>query len=411
MNRRSFIGGLGAAAVSLPMARYASAQGATGKPGSQIKIGFIATTDLGPVVMADRLGYYKKNGLDVLVTKEASWGVVRDKLLSGELDAAMCHFGIPFGVISGVSGPAGREIKITMMLNTNGQGLTLRRSVARIAEYGNMARVPAAIDAIRQQTSARPPTFAMAFPGVSHDLCLRSWLAAAKVDPKSVSLVTIPPAQMLANLRSGDIDGFYVGEPWHAFAAKENVGFTHFASQDVWLDHPEKCLASSANFANNRRDELKQVTKSVLEAAMWCDDPKNAPEMAKIFSGPAYLNVPADAIADRLEGRYNLGGGLGEKYFPEDRRMRFYQNGRVNYPRTGHGIWFLAQYERFGLAKAPIDYKAMPGKILMQDLYKEVAAELKVPLPTDDMKPFALQIDQIKFDPNDPQGSLKRYVA
>jgi nitrate/nitrite transport system substrate-binding protein len=191
---------------------------------------------------------------------------------------------------------------------------------------------------------------------------------------------------------------------------RENVGFTHFASQDLWRDHPEKCLAANATFAANRRDELKKVTKAVLEACQWCDEPKNVPEMAKIFSGPAYLNVPVDAIADRLAGQYNLGGGLGNKTFGED-RMRFFHSGKVNYPRTGHAVWFLAQYERFGLAKQPLDYAALPGRVLMQDLYREVAAELKIAVPDDDMKPFALQIDKVMFDPKDPAGSLKRYSA
>ncbi len=307
MKRRDFLKTVAAGAVAAPFivrGERAFAQGAR-PAGSHIRIGFISTTDLGPVVMADKLGVYKKNGLDVLVTKEASWGIVRDKLLNGELDAAMCHFGLPIGVWAGVSGTAGREIKIPMMLNTNGQGLTLRRSMAS-AGYGNVEGARAAIEQLEKDLSSRPPTFAMAFPGVSHDLCLRSWLAAAKIDPASVKILTIPPAQMLANLRTGDIDGFYVGEPWHGYAAKEGVGFTHFASQDLWTDHPEKCLAANAQFAADRRPELKQVVKSVLEACMWCDDPANAPEMAKLLAAPAFLNAPVDAIEDRLAGRYDL---------------------------------------------------------------------------------------------------------
>lgn len=410
MKRRDFLKSIAAGAVAAPFVmrgEHAFAQGGR-PPGTQIRIGFISTTDLGPVVIADRLGFYKKNGLDVLVTKEASWGIVRDKLLNGELDAAMCHFGLPIAVWAGVAGTAGREIKIPMMLNTNGQGLSLRRSMAALAGYGSVDGARAAIEKLRGELSGRPPTFAMAFPGVSHDLCLRSWLAAAKVDPATVKIVTIPPAQMLANLRTGDIDGFYVGEPWHGYAAKEGVGFTHFASQDLWTDHPEKCLAANAQFATERRAELKQATKSVLEACMWCDDPANAPEMARLLAGPAFLNAPVDAIEDRLAGRYDFGAGVGKKVFTDD-RMRFHEDGFVNFPRQSHIVWFLAQYVRFGLAKSPPDYRAGPKALLMQDLYREVASEMKVKIPDDDMKPFALNIDQIVFDPNDPEGSLKRY--
>ena len=219
--RRRWLAAAAGSLAALGPAGRALAQ--TSRPaGSQIRMVFIATTDLGPVVMADKLGLHKKHGVDVLVTKEASWGVVRDKLLSGELDVSTCHFGLPLGVIAGVSGPAGREIKITTMLNTNGQGLTLRRSLARIAEYGNIERVPTAIAELRELVPDRPPTFASAFPGTSHDLCLRNWLAAAKVPANSARLVTTPPAQMLADLRSGDIDGYSVGEPWNAFVARQH---------------------------------------------------------------------------------------------------------------------------------------------------------------------------------------------
>ncbi|RAI30319.1 CmpA/NrtA family ABC transporter substrate-binding protein [Rhodoplanes serenus] len=407
MRRREFLAAAAAlaAAPALPPMRLAAAQGAR-PAGSPVRIGFIATTDLGPVVMADRLGLYRKNGIEAVVTKEASWGIVRDKLLNGELDAAMCHFGLPIAVHAGVAGTPGRVIKIAMMLNTNGQGLTLRRSMVA-AGYADTAAAGAAIEK-RRRDDPRPPTFAMAFPGVSHDLSLRSWLAACRIDPATVRIVTIPPAQMLANLRTGDIDGFYVGEPWHGFAAKEGTGFTHYASQDLWRHHPEKCLAANEAFATARRDELRAVTRAVLEACMWCDAPENAGEMARLLAGPAYLNAPVDAIEDRLAGRYDLGLGLGRKTFTDD-RMRFFRNGTVNAPRAGHLIWFQAQYVRFGLAKTTPDFKAGVADLLMPDLYREVAADLKVPLPEDDMAPFALDIDGVRFDPADPLGSLARY--
>jgi nitrate/nitrite transport system substrate-binding protein len=407
-----------AACAQAPAASPTGAPGAGGATapaaptgGATVNLGVIATTDMAPVVMADRLGLYKKHGLEnVVVTKEANWAAVRDKLLSGELHGAMCHFGIPFAVATGEGG-ADKQIRVSMMLNNNGQGLTLRKELAPTVGYGKTDGVKAAVEQLAAANTSRPPTFAMAFPGVSHDLCLRSWIAAAGVDPKTVQVVTTPPAQMIARMKAGEIDGFYVGEPWHEVAVNEDIGFTHYASQDVWQDHPEKALALNANFADTRRAEAKSVTSAVLEASQWLDVGDNRVSAANVISEAAFMNVAPDLILPRfrVEATYNLGGGLGEKTFAPETALIFYKSGAVSYPRIAHGIWFMAQYVRFGMIPQAPDYKAVAEQLIMQDLYTEVAKELNVAIPADDMQPFALQLDGIEFDPNDVAASLERY--
>jgi nitrate/nitrite transport system substrate-binding protein len=89
--------------------------------------------------------------------------------------------------------------------------------------------------------------------------------------------------------------------------------------------------------------------------------------------------------------------------------MLFHNGGLVNLPRKAYAIWFMAQYVRFGYLKQVPDYRQIADKLILQDLYREVAASLKISLPDDDMKPFTIDLDQVKFDPNDPDGSLKAY--
>ena len=412
MNRRSFMQSVGALSASLALGCNRSGRAGAAGASRPIRIGILATTDMAPIVMAEKLGYFKKNGLDeVILTKESSWSNIRDKLLIGELDLGQILFGVPFLVYSG-DDSAGKVIKIALTLNVNNQTLTLAKDLAPKVGYGHTGGVKAAIEDIRKRNTSRPPTFGQSLNGSLPDMLLRSWLAASKVDPATVHIVTVPPPQAVAKMKVGELDGFYTAEPWHEVAVREGVGFTHYASQDMWQDAPDKCLAVNARFAAERRDEVKRVAKSVLEASRWLDVPSNRIEGAKAISERAYVNLPVDLILPRfeVEARFNLGGGLGEKQFPPLGALAFYKGGRASFPHRSHGVWYMAQYVRFGLVRNPPDYNAATDAILMQDLYREVAGELGVPVPDDDMTPFVAQIDGVNFDPHDVGGSLRRYA-
>jgi nitrate/nitrite transport system substrate-binding protein len=280
--------------------------GATGAP---IKIGFIPLTDCGSVVMASTLGLYEKYGVKVEVLKEASWANVRDKLLTGELDAAHCLFGMPFSVFNGIGGKQGSELKIAMMINNNGQAITVRKEIAPMLTYGSADGIKAMVEQLR---ASKEPTFAMTFPGGTHDLWMRYWLGAGGLKNDEVKLITIPPPQMVANMEVGSMDAFCVGEPWGGVAVKKDIGATAITTQDMWEHHPEKALVVNANFAATRREDLKKVMKAVLEASIWLDTMSNRAEAARVLGGQAYVNAPADVLEDRLMGNYNLGAIPGD---------------------------------------------------------------------------------------------------
>jgi len=397
----------GAAALFIPGTLLAACSGESSgggsKSGNKIKIGFIPLTDCASVVMAKELGLYEKYGVDVEVTKEASWASVRDKLLSGDLDASHCLFGMPFSVYTGVGGSAGSELPIAMMLNSNGQAITLSKELSQ-AGFRDLA---AAKSVIEKAMSEREVTFAMTFPGGTHDLWLRYWLGAAGIDQTKTKIITIPPPQMVSNMQVGNMDGFSVGEPWNGVAVLKDIGFTHISSQDIWKDHPEKALVLNKAFSE-RTDELKGVMKAILEASKWLDDLDNRKEAAKVIGHQAYVNAPPEEIENRLLGKYNLGAGLGEHIYTDD-YMLFHKEGSVNFPRKSHAMFFMSQYVRFGYLDKHPDYEQIANKLIMQDLYREVTNEMNISVPDDDMKPFELKIDGAIFDPADPAGSLKQY--
>ncbi len=404
MKRRAFIrAALGAgslASLSTTFSSCASKDAAmtTKAASSKIRIGFIPLTDCASVVMASELGLYKKHGLDVEVSREASWATIRDKVLSGDLDGAHCLFGMPFSVYTGVGGIAGQEMRIAMILNNNGQAITLSKDFCGQVGFREIDKVKAAVEAMKAKKTV---TFAMTFPGGTHDLWLRYWLAAAGVDQRAVKIITIPPPQMVANMKVGNMDGYSVGEPWNGVGAQQGIGFTHISSQDIWKHHPEKALVVNKTFSESRRDELKAVMKAVLEASIWLDDPANRKQAATVIGKPSYVNAPPEVIEARLLGKYDLGCGQSHTY--TDDYMMFHRGGAVNFPRKAHAIWFMAQYLRFGYLQNAPDYKSIAGKLVMQDLYTEVAKSMKIAIPEDDMKPFTLDLDKAAFDPNAPE--------
>ncbi|HLL12391.1 MAG TPA: CmpA/NrtA family ABC transporter substrate-binding protein, partial [Rubrivivax sp.] len=245
MTRRRVVGAAASAAAvglasSLQSAVYA--QGSDKPEKTEVRIGFIPLTDCASVVMASVLGFDKKYGIKIIPTKEASWAGVRDKLVNGELDMAHVLWGLIYGVHMGVGGPK-KDMAILMNLNHNGQALTLSKKLADkgAVDAGSLAKVMAA--------DKREYTFAQTFPTGTHAMWLYYWLATYGINPmKDAKVITVPPPQMVANMRVGNMDGFCVGEPWNHRAIIDGIGITAATTQQVWQDHPEKALGSTADF-------------------------------------------------------------------------------------------------------------------------------------------------------------------
>ena len=262
--------------------------------------------------MAKELGLFEKNGVNVELSKEASWANVRDKILSGELKGAHCLFGMPFSVYTGIGGKAESVMKIAMTLNNNGQAITLSNKFCDLIGNNDVNAISAAVAKLNAQKQLQ---FAMTFPGGTHDIWLRYWLSATGVDAKTVGIKTIPPPQMVANMKVDNMDGFCVGEPWNGVAVKEGIGFTHVASQDIWKNHPEKALVVNEGFSLDQKSDLKKVMKAIIEASIWLDSLPNRKKAAEILSQTKYVNAPAEVIEARLMGVNNVGCKFGEKKY------------------------------------------------------------------------------------------------
>jgi nitrate/nitrite transport system substrate-binding protein len=369
------------------------------KPVRKVKLGFIALTDAAPIIMAKELGYFAERSLDVEVLKQASWPALRDALLNNQIDAAHCLFSMPFSVATGIGGNKSKDLKVAMVLNQNGQGITLQKDIDEVP-YGDLAAAKKWLD------GKSNPAMGMTFPGGTHDIWLRYWLAATKTDVSQIKISPIPPPQMVQNMTVGNVQAYCVGEPWNAVAVQRNVGFTYLATQDIWQNHSEKALVVGAKF-QKETDALSDVMGAILKASKWLDDLNNRSKAADTLSAEKYVNAPADDIRGRLVGKYELGQGLGSKDFAGD-QMQFFRGGNVSMPRRGHAVWFMAQYQRLGLLKEAPPFQALADELIMTDLYAKVAAAEGVAVPADDMAAFDVKLDKVNFDPKKPQAEASR---
>lgn len=385
---------VGVAGISPSLRSMVYAAGSDAPEKTEVKIGFIPLTDCASVVMASVLGIDKKYGVKIVPTKEASWAGVRDKLATGELDFAHVLYGLVYGVHLGIGG-AKKDMAVLMTLNRNGQGLTLSRS---LADKG--ASTLEGLVALMKK-EPRDYTFAQTFPTGTHAMWLYYWLASAGINPfKDVKSIVVPPPQMVANMRVGNMDGFSVGEPWNHRAIIDKIGVSAATSQDVWRDHPEKVLGTSADFVNKHPNTARAVTAAILEASQWIDASlQNKLKMAETVAQKSYINTSVDAINERILGRYQNGMG---KTWDDPNHMKFSDGGAVNFPYLSDGMWFLTQHKRWGLLKDHPDYLAVAKQINQIDIYKQAASAAKTPIPKDVMRTSKL-IDGVVWDGKDPK--------
>jgi len=360
---------------------------------TEVRIGFIPLTDCASVVMASVLGFDKKYGIKIVPTKESSWASVRDKLVNGELDAAHVLYGLLYGVQMGIGG-AKKDMAVLMTLNNNGQAITLSK---KLADQGAVDGAGLAKLMAREK---REYTFAQTFPTGTHAMWLYYWMAANGIHPlKDAKVITVPPPQMVANMRVGNMDGYCVGEPWNHRAIADGIGITAATTQDIWKDHPEKVLGTTDEFTKKYPNTARAMAAAILEASRWIDASlSNKTKMAETIADKSYVNTSVDVINQRILGRYQ--NGLG-KTWDDPNYMKFFNDGAVNFPYLSDAMWFMTQHKRWGLLKTDPDYLAVAKAVNRIDIYKDAAAMAKVNVPKDVMRSSKL-MDGTVWDGKNP---------
>ncbi|MGE8360426.1 CmpA/NrtA family ABC transporter substrate-binding protein [Pseudomonas sp.] len=368
---------------------------------SVLNIGFMALNDAASVIVAATQGFAEKHGLSLRLHRQASWAGLRDKLLSGELDAAHSLYGLIYGVQLGLGGAPQTDMAVLMGLNQNGQSINLSQPLqASGVTSGEALRKRA------HQNEARL-TFAQTFPTGTHAMWLYYWLASQGIHPlRDVDSVVVPPPQMIEHLKARRIDGFCVGEPWTAKAVEENLGCTLTTIQAIWPDHPEKVLGCTQAFVDKHPKSARALVMAVLEASRFIDEnEENRRSTAQLLSGSEYVDAPLSAIQPRFLGQYQ--DGLGHAW-QDAHRLRFHADGAVNQPYLSDAMWFMTQFRRWGLLRDDPDYLGVARQVQQLALYREAAEALNIPVPAD-MRRSTL-LDGTHWDGSDPAGYARSFT-
>lgn len=407
LTRRSFIGraakglALGTLFAGLPRGWVGSAFANDAPESPTMNFGIIALTDCSPIVIAHEKGLFKKYGIKSTVTKGANWAAIRDNLSSGMLQATHMLIGMPLASTMGLAGSPKKPMIIPWLMNRNGQAITLKT-----AWKGKVGADPKAIKPFAEQAQQRgePLTFAMTFPPGTHAMWMRYYLGAGGIHPdKDISLIVVPPAQMVSNMKIGKMDGFCVGEPWNARSIQDNIGFTSVTTQDMWKDHPEKVCAFLAEFADRNPRTVKAVLKALHEASVWLDDMNNRPEQCNLVSKATYINCDPNTILGRLQGKLDYGDGRKK----DDEFYMHFSKRNCNYPQPKYAKWFLTQFRRWGMVSGAPDYDGVAKQVMRTDIYEEAMKEIGASHGgLDDSKESLF--DGKEFDPS---GNLEAYAT
>ncbi|ABB57518.1 CmpA/NrtA family ABC transporter substrate-binding protein [Synechococcus elongatus] len=437
VNRRQFLFTLGATAASAILLKgcgnppsssgggtssttQPTAAGASDLEVKTIKLGYIPIFEAAPLIIGREKGFFAKYGLDVEVSKQASWAAARDNVILGSagggIDGGQWQMPMPALLTEGaISNGQKVPMYVLACLSTQGNGIAVSNQLK--AQNLGLKLAPNRDFILNYpQTSGRKFKASYTFPNANQDFWIRYWFAAGGIDPdKDIELLTVPSAETLQNMRNGTIDCFSTGDPWPSRIAKDDIGYQAALTGQMWPYHPEEFLALRADWVDKHPKATLALLMGLMEAQQWCDQKANRAEMAKILSGRNFFNVPVSILQPILEGQIKVGAD-GKDLNNFDAGPLFWKSprGSVSYPYKGLTLWFLVESIRWGFNKQVLPDIAAAQKlndrVTREDLWQEAAKKLGVPaadIPTGSTRGTETFFDGITYNPDSPQAYLQ----
>ncbi len=389
IGRRSFMGMLGGGTVAAALASVFPLEAAKaaildnlGPPEkTDLNIGFVPITCATPIIMAQPMGFYERYGLNASVIKTAGWAVARDKSLAGEYDASHMLTPMPLAMTLG-AGSSAEPYIMPAVENINGQAIVLSNDH---------------LDK-RDPAQWKGFTFGVPFEYSMHNFLLRYYVAEFGLDPDvDIQIRVVPPPEMVANLRAGNLDGYLSPDPFNQRAVWEGIGFLHILTKEIWEGHPCCAFAAPLSFAQEFPNTYGALLKAIIDATQYASAAENRKEISEAIAPTNYLNQPVSVIEQVLIGTY--ADGLGEvKQVPD--RIDF-----DPFPWHSMGVWILTQMKRWGYIEGDVDYRAVAEQVYLAADAKKVMEDLGYDAPDVTYKSHTIMGKT--FDPADPEG----YVA
>lgn len=449
MNRREFLIGMGTAAAGVALSstvvggnrapQFLSQAAQAVEPivdprmleKPNLQIGYVPVNDCAPFAVAWEKGFFRKYGLNVTLSREASWANSRDGLIFGRLDAAPVVSGAVTNARIGAEGARHAPLCAAMTIHRHGNAITMNQAmwdagIRPWKEYqGNLAAFGQDFRRYFAGLSSDQRVWAVVLSSAIYEYFVRYLIAATGVNPdEEFRVITIPPPQMVTNMRIGAMQAYMVAEPWNtrAITGNANVGFTFAQGKEIWQGHPDRLLAVMEPFINQHPKTYRSLVKAMIEACQYCGNPANREEVAKLISQRSFTGAQPKFTRPGIVGNYSYGGFDGQSRTVEasDTTVFYDLPAPLNQIPGNHStflwrsqsLWLMTQAVRWGqIPELPKNAVALAEKSWRTDLYREIAAEMGIECPAEDYKvePAEAFIDGRPFDPSDLSGYLNGF--
>ncbi|MEM9946200.1 MAG: CmpA/NrtA family ABC transporter substrate-binding protein, partial [Cyanobacteria bacterium P01_D01_bin.36] len=350
---------------------------------TDLKVAFLPITCATPIIMSKPLGFYEKHGLNVELIKYASWSVVRDAAIAGELDAYHMLAPMPIAMSLGL-GSTPFSVKLASIENNNGQGIAVANK-----HLGN----------VNGPEDFKGMTIGIPYDYSNHNLLLRYYLATGGLDPDvDVKLIVLPPPDAIAKMSTGQIDAFILPDNFTQRVVKDEIGFIHLLTKDLWAGHPCCAFVAADNWMGENPNTFRALNKAIIDGATYANNPANRKEIAAAIAPREYLNQPVDVLEAVMTGKFEDGQGNS---FDIPDRINF-----DPYPWKSFASWISTQLVRWDyMPTDKANYNELGEQIFLTDLARELAEELGADAPTEVSRVETLKFGD--FDPDKAEEYLK----
>ncbi|MBN7807444.1 ABC transporter substrate-binding protein [Agrobacterium rosae] len=358
------------------------------------KAGFSPTIDCAVLVVAAEKGFDTDEGLSLELVKKPSAGDLLVAWGSGDLHGLHLPASLPVASALGLPDmPA--DLVAPFVLATGGATLTVSQILhddlaeqgMKIPDPATVARAVARVAASRQLAKLKPLVFAVEHLLAVSMFELRYLLGSAHLHTdRDVTMIAASPADMPDMLEAGEIDGFYVGEPYGSAAVLRGTARIITTKSHIWQNAPEKVLALSRDWASAQPATLEALLRAMYRAGEWCSSHANIEELAGILAAPHYLNVDGDLILPALTGYISHSPARMLEcpgFFSTSSKA-------ANFPWQSQALWFFSQMLRWEDCPPEFaeDAKAYEAacQAFRPDLFRKAMKPIFAPVPAANMK-------------------------
>jgi nitrate/nitrite transport system substrate-binding protein len=396
-----------------------------------LTIGYVPVNDCAPFAVAWQKGFFRKYGLNVTLSSEASWANSRDGVIFGRLDASPVVSGAVMNARAGAEGARHAPLCAAMTIHRHGNAMTMSKElwsagVRPWQDYrGDLDQFGRDFDGYFRNAPPEKRSLAVVLSSAIYEYFVRYLIAASGLDPvEEFRIMITPPPQMVTNMRIGAMQGYMVAEPWNtrAISGNEGIGFTFAQGREIWRGHPDRVLAIMESFINENPKTYRSLVKAMIEACQYCSKPENRAEVAQIVSERSYTGADPAITGAGIVGNYNYGGFDNQKrvvdsiattiFYDLPAEVSTVPNDHSTFLWQSQNLWLMTQSTRWQqIKKFPKNADEIARTAWRTDLYREIANEMGIQCPTNDFKvePGSAFIDNKAFDPSDPVGYLDSF--